>query len=64
MTIIRNITWAEDLGFASAPQRREYDHRRDGTADVVKAIVIGLALGVGIWAVLIAGYFYLVRSSG
>ena len=64
MTIIRNITWADDLGFASAPQRREHSYRRDGTGDVVKAIVIGLALGVCIWAALIAGYFYLLRFSG
>jgi hypothetical protein len=64
MTIIRNISWADDLGFASAPQTRNHTRRREGIGDVVKAIVIGLALGVCIWAVLIAGYFYFLRFSG
>jgi hypothetical protein len=58
MTIIRNISWADDLGFASLPQARERRRRRDGTGDVIQAIVIGLTLGVSIWAVLIGIYFY------
>jgi hypothetical protein len=64
MTIIRNVSWADDLGFASAPQRREHSRRSDSTGDVVKAIVIGLALGVCIWAVLVVGYVYFLRLGG
>jgi len=64
MTIIRNISWADDLGFASLPQAPKRSRRRDGAGDVIQAIVIGLTLGVSIWAVLIAVYFYFRTFTG
>ncbi len=59
--IIRNAPWADDLKYASAAPKVVLPRRDSGMADIVKGIVMGLALGLSAWALLILTFVYFIN---